>query len=67
MAEREGVSLNQYAATTLARAVGRREKEYACAESKGSLKESTIAQVRFTPLQPELEEGKGVGGRPQSR
>ncbi len=29
VAEREGVSLNQYAATTLARAVGRREKEYA--------------------------------------
>ena len=28
-AEREGVSLNQYAATTLARAVGRREKKYA--------------------------------------
>lgn len=37
------------------------------AESKGSLKESTLAQVRFTPLQPELEEGKGVGGRPESR
>jgi antitoxin HicB len=28
-AEREGVSLNQYAATTLARAVGHREKKYA--------------------------------------
>jgi predicted RNase H-like HicB family nuclease len=28
-AEREGVSLNQYAAITLARGVGRREKEYA--------------------------------------
>jgi predicted HicB family RNase H-like nuclease len=28
-AEREGVSLNQYAATTLARAVARRDREYA--------------------------------------